>query len=790
MSSLALCLLCAMPAQAPASMDLSRAVVVTRPGKLPAAEAVASVVLVEEVAKRTGVSLKTSDQWPPGDTPVITLAITDTENPWADQITGPKPPAKAESYSITVSATEGQRPRVTIQGRDGRGVLFGVGRLLRTLELGKGKVKLGTRFTAQESPDVAIRGHQIGYRARANSWDAWTVAQFDQYFRELAIFGANCVENIPFEDNDPSPHFKLPRDEMNLRFADLCDKYDLDHWVWVPVQIKLPAPQGEQEFLARQEAFYKACKRLDAVFVPGGDPGDNHSKDLVPFLEKMAASVARHHPKAKVWLSLQGFKKADIDHFYAYVDDKKPDWLGGVVMGPSSPPLEETRNRLDKRYPIRWYPDITHVVRCQYPVPWLDPAYGVTLGREPVCPRPRDMAAIYRLGKGHTNGFLTYSDGVHDDFNKALWSQLGWRPDLNLRAFAQDYARFFFRHDLAEAGGDALLALETNWRGSLADNSSVDGTLRLWQAIEQAHGPLAGNWRLQMHLMRAYYDSYTRHRLIHEIRLNQQAQARLRNAQKLGAVEAIKQARAELAQADAHPVKPKLREAIIRQCDDLFRSVGLQTSMNKHQASGSERGCVLDFLDYPLNDRWWLEHRMEQIGKLPEPEQAPALVGLGRFDEIGPAGYYDSLGHVGKTPRQPKLMDSGEQIRWGDRFPAPTQRWMTESRRPIRFAWHTYQDELPEGLTYTNLDRRGGYTVLLFAQGDSPLLVDGKPAKRIRVGPKYDQVTEQEFEIPDDAVQDGNITLTWDKLDQSHLNWRDRHYVTELWVRRGKAGRQ
>ena len=59
MSSLALCLLWAIPAQAPASMDLSRAVVVTRPGKLPAAEAVASVVLVEEVAKRTG---KTTEQ--------------------------------------------------------------------------------------------------------------------------------------------------------------------------------------------------------------------------------------------------------------------------------------------------------------------------------------------------------------------------------------------------------------------------------------------------------------------------------------------------------------------------------------------------------------------------------------------------------------------------------------------------------------------------------------------------------------------------------------------------------
>ena len=789
MLCLALCLLCPLPSQAPAPLDLSQAVVVTRPGKLPAAEAVASTVLVEEIAKRTGVSLKTSSQWPAGDSPVIALTISDAENPWAEQIAGPKPSAKPESFTISVSAKEGQHPRVMVQGRDGRGVLFGVGRLLRALELGKGKVKLGARFVAQESPDVSIRGHQIGYRARANSWDTWTVAQFDQHFRDLAIFGANCIENIPFEDNDPSPHFKLPRAEMNLRFAELCDKYDLDHWVWVPVQIKLPNDRGEQEFLSKQDAFYKACKRLDAVFVPGGDPGENHSQDLVPFLEKMAATLAKHHPKAKVWLSLQGFKKADVDHFYAYLDSQKPQWLGGVVMGPSSPPLEETHTRLKGRYPIRWYPDITHVVRCQYPVPWLDPAFGVTLGREPVCPRPRDMAAIYRLGKGYTAGFLTYSDGVHDDFNKALWSQLGWRPQLDIRAFAQDYARFFFRHDLAEAGGDALLALETNWRGSLAENSSVDGTLKLWQSIEQTHGPIGGNWRLQMHLMRAYYDAYTRHRLIHETRLNQLAQATLRNARNLGVAETIRQARAELALADAHSVKPKWREAIIRQCDELFQSVGLQTSITKHQASGSERGCVLDFLDYPLNDRWWLEHRMEEIAKLPGSEQAGALVELGRFDEVGPAGHYDSLGHVGKTPRQPKLLDAGEQIRWGDRFPAPTQRWMTESRRPIRFAWHTYQDELPEGLTYNNLDKRGGYTVRLFSQGDSPLLVDGKPARRIRVGQKLDQVTEQEFEVPDDALQDGKITLTWDKLDQSHLNWRDRHYVTELWLKRGKNGR-
>ena len=50
------------------------------------------------------------------------------------------------------------------------------------------------------SPAYPIRGHQLGYRNTANSWDAWTVDQYEQYIRELALFGSNCIENIPFQD--------------------------------------------------------------------------------------------------------------------------------------------------------------------------------------------------------------------------------------------------------------------------------------------------------------------------------------------------------------------------------------------------------------------------------------------------------------------------------------------------------------------------------------------------------------------------------------------------------------
>ena len=162
-------------------------------------------------------------------------------------------------------------------------------------------------------------------------------------------------------------------------------------------------------------------------------------------------------------------------------------------------------------------------MRCQYPVPWWDPAFNFTLGREPVNPRPVFYARVHDTLAPYTDGFISYSDGVNDDFNKALWTLKSWNPDASVRDITLDYTRFFFGAAVAERAADGLLALERNWEGPLAANGSVDGTLALWREIEAAAPELESNWRWQMHLMRAYYDAYTRHRLMLETRLEVEA---------------------------------------------------------------------------------------------------------------------------------------------------------------------------------------------------------------------------------------------------------------------------
>ena len=81
-------------------------------------------------------------------------------------VTRPRP----EGYRIGVTANRAARV-VWVAGNDARGVLFGVGRLLRELRLGRLKVTLPAGFQAEPAPTTSLRGHQIGYRPKTNSFD-------------------------------------------------------------------------------------------------------------------------------------------------------------------------------------------------------------------------------------------------------------------------------------------------------------------------------------------------------------------------------------------------------------------------------------------------------------------------------------------------------------------------------------------------------------------------------------------------------------------------------------------
>jgi len=737
-------------------------------------EPVAARMLQEEVQKRTGLQWEISSIHESRQ-PAIALATVG-----AKELAGRKVPALPESKKegCRIYVEPGAGPVVWVIGADARGVLFGAGRLLRLLNWGPGHAALADTTDIATAPAYAIRGHQLGYRARANSYDAWNAATYEQYIRDLVLFGTNCIENIPFEDDQPSPHMTVPRDEMNVRLSEICNRYDLDYWVWTPVVFDLHDQAKRTAELEKHVSFYKACPRLDAVFVPGGDPGANPPELLLPFLKDIGERLMAQHPAARVWLSLQWFNRAQIEEVFAYLDKNQPDWLGGLVAGPSSPPISLTRKRLSTRYKLRHYPDITHTVRCQYPVPWWDPAFALTLGRECPNPRPVYYAYLHNWLAPCTDGFLTYSDGIHDDVNKVIWSARGWDPQVDVRDVLKDYVRVFFRPDLAESAADGILALEKNWEGSLAENGGVEGTLALWQALEAKAPHLKDNWRWQLCLLRGTYDASVRQRLLYETRLEREANAALAKAREIGAENAMRDAQQVLQRATTEPAAPELRGRIMELCEALFKSIGLQTSVKKYQASGAERGAILDYVDYPLNNRWWLEDEFAKVRAM-DSKQAK----LQRLEEIrtwenpGPGSFYDNVGNIAKSPHVVR----GKTGSATARDPEPTHWWWDEGFSRKRLSWQVSMD-WPIAVTYEHIDPNADYVIRITGYGEALTRINGQRVTPTLYGKGIGEI--KEFPVPQEAVRSGQIVVTWDQPEEANLNWRQQSRISEIWLLR------
>ncbi len=741
------------------------------PASFSAREKKAVGVLVEEVEKRSQV------RWPVAARAGSGASIT------VGKGVGP-----AEGYTLRIDGAT-----VRVEGNDSRGVLFGIGHLLRTLRFERGRVDAPDRMEITTAPKVAMRGHQLGYRPKTNSYDGWTLAQWDQYIRDLAIFGTNAIELIPprSDDDDDSPHFPLPKMETMIGMSKICDEYGLDVWIWYPALDPDYAKAEWVEFALKEWAeVFRKLPRIDAVFVPGGDPGHTQPKYLMPMLEKQAASLRRFHPKAQMWVAPQGFSTEWLEEFYGILR-QSPAWLNGVVFGPQiRVPLAELRKQVPARYPIRHYPDITHSIRCQYPVPDWDPAYQLTLNREPINPRPLDEAHIFRHTNPHTVGFITYSEGCNDDVNKFVWSGLGWNPDADVTGILREYGRYFIGARYGEGFAQGLMALERNWRGPLLANESVYATLGQFEQMDREASPeVSQNWRFQQAQYRAHYDAYVRARLIYETQLEQEARDRLREAGALGSMLAMREAEAILDRALTQRTAPQWRARTFELAEALFQSIRMQLSVEWYKAIAVGRGANLDLIDTPLNNRAWLLSRFAQIRAMDaEKDRGAAIAALLDRANPGVGGFYDDLGQPGA---QPHLVSSIPYRDDPAHLATPLSAMHSSSKTAEwPMAWLTNaesRDDVPVRMKYESLEPGGKYKIrVVYAGEDSPwefrLVADGK--FEVHGWRKKDRPAGPvEFEIPAEATADGKVELEFQRRPGVGGNGRAVQ-VSEVWLTR------
>ncbi len=744
------------------ALDLGNATVVA-PSTLSGPERKAVELLLDEVEARTLIRWPVAAQ-PPAGTPCIAIGRADNRG------------LPAEGYSIEAGPASGAACTVRVTGNDARGVLFGVGRLLRELDMRRNAVSLRDQWSLRTAPKLRVRGHQLGFRNTNNTYDLWTLRDYEQYIRDLAVFGANTIEVTGSGRDTDNGLYSVPPSRMHQQLSKLAGEYGLDFSIWLPASQKsYEDPATVEKELRHWDAVFASLPKIDAIFVPGGDPGHTEPRILMPFLAKATAVLKKHHPNAGMWVSPQGMDDAWLTQFYAELQ-KNPAWLAGVVHGPwVRPAMKEFRAAVPSGIPIRLYPDITHTLRCQFPLINWDPAFAFTHGREPINPMPLWETEIFRGYYPGSIGFVSYSDGAHDDFNKILWTALAWDPEADPAEITREYARYFMG---IPAIADGIFALERNWQGPLASNTNVNQTEMRFTALEQSvPAPLKRNWRFQQLLYRAYYDAYVQRRLLYETGLEAEALRLLELAPRMGALAAMGAAERTLLRTVTDPTALDLRSRVFALGESLFQSLGMQLSVKRHGGAGWERGVTLDTIDSPLNNRAWMLSRFAEARRLEkEQDRLAVLHEILHWRDPGPGGFYDDLGNPAQQPHLIPDGQPGQQGFW-EVLEGPIS-WLSHANswrnRPIR-------------LEYSGLDPAAQYKVRVVYGGENAVPEQGirlVANDAVVIHPymrKPLPIRPLEFDIPHEATQSGKLLLAWDREEPPSGRLRGAQ-VSEVWL--------
>ena len=494
--------------------------------------------------------------------------------------------------------------KITVTAHRLRSLIYGYSMFLRKSVVRDGELVLTKDISGDYSPYMPVRGHQLSYTDMNNTYEAWDEKQYERYIRDLMMFGLNTVEGCLGKDEKPTKLMKYSFEEITKLKSAICQRLDIDFSMWSPFTSKR-SDDDSAEYLI------ETCKDIpefNIFFPPGGDPGDLQAEDFFKRCKTVKKELNKHFPDMELWPSAQAPHEYDDwgDRFIKEMA-KLPEEIDGVVYGPNHPfTLDTMRRSIDLKYPIRYYPDVGHNVRCEIPVHFdredWHYAYASTLSREAVNPRPSEYRLVHRLTKQYVCGSVSYSEGVNDDVNKFVFGALDFDPDSELREILRDYARLFFPETDTEKMVDVIFGLEQNWNGDPAENSSVDNVFNTLMQMKTEK--LEENWRFVILLFRASCDKIVRDRRIFELDLIDDAKTQIRK----GKLEKAK----EILSTDFSAEYKELRGSLFPLAESLFKLIGMQLDVEHFGGMGVERGCTLDTIDMPVTDRQYLLNKLEQ----------------------------------------------------------------------------------------------------------------------------------------------------------------------------------
>jgi len=610
--------------------------------------------------------------------------------------------------------------------------------------------------------------------------------------------------------------------KIHLELPNIAKEYGLRYGIWVPPNDIFPAqlqenwslgdpyvcpsiPQARETILYDREELFKSLSNVDFIFIPSGDEGGCKKCDKIgpchpwvktylELVEDTYRILQKYHPKAKIWISNQALDYEQQRILFEYLNTKAPDWLEALVYGPGgdilrtylNPERENTKleymqfgemNRylkelfrlLPAKYKIILYPDITHPYRAQYEINKLDRRIALICGREdaPIF-MGIDMKDIHDRTAVYAEGSIPYTEGNHDDFNKAVWLRLNWDPYKDINSIAKEYCKLFFGSDMLNDITKAMNIVEKVWHRRLENSKyDIDELNMIIEKVDSSLGNrVKNNWRWYMIKFISLLFKYMQTKIHDDKKYRPEFEELILkslNHEKLllktiNNIIAVHSKRTE----EYNDIKKQLLD-IAKRIEEIHRM--------KLYASVERLDMNMTILDWMTQE---LKKAMVSRDKINLRDEIEKIL---RYEDPGPGGYYDDLGNFDK---QPHLLEDSRVL-----FAVNLKNINPE----VRLSQNTHawaEKGLPIVLIYNDVDSKVEYTIKVTYLADEwsigtlqKLYANGHLIHDELELPSFNP-EQYVFSIPKDVYANGSLRLEF-------ISTNGRASVSEVWLMRKHA---
>jgi hypothetical protein len=422
---------------------------------------------------------------------------------------------------------------IRIIGNDDLGLRYGIGKFLRTSRYLQDRFIPGS-WRGTSVPSRKIRGIYFATHFHNFYHDA-PIDEIREYLEDLSLWGYNSL-NVWFDMHhyqgidDPEARTMLKRltlllktareSGFNVGFGVLGNESFADSPIELRADQTFPGtrhvrggyglelcpskPAGRDLILKNFRAEFSAFSevKIDFFWIWPYDQGGCCCEKCRPWgangflriAQEEAAMARTFWPKVKVYISTWLFDcvkpEGEWDGLHKFLE-KKPDWVNGIIVDSHTDfPRYPLEHDLPAAYPLLNFPEISMWEMN----PWG--GYGAN-------PAPERFSRLWNQAKHKLQGGFPYSEGIFEDINKVIVSQLYW-GDVPWQETLSEYIAYEFSPDVVEDVIRAIKIMEQNQsRQWMGDSQTQDAYFYMKRAQASLSPKARTSWRWRILFLRS-----------------------------------------------------------------------------------------------------------------------------------------------------------------------------------------------------------------------------------------------------------------------------------------------